>query len=55
MIFFFETRTLTGVYLTWSSCYWDVLVLANSIMFLIKTIKKSHKRDWLSSASRFEH
>ena len=40
MNFFFETRTLTGVYLTWSSCYWNVLVLANSIMFLIKTITK---------------
>ena len=40
MNFFFETRTITGVYLTWSSCYWNVLVLANSIMFLIKTIKK---------------
>ena len=40
MIFFFETRTITGVYLTWSTCYWNVLVLANSIMFLIKTITK---------------
>ena len=40
MNFFFETRTLTRVYLTWSSCYWNVLVLANSIMFLIKTITK---------------
>ena len=41
MSFFFrDTRTLTGVYLTWSSCYWNVLVLAIRIMFLIKTMTK---------------
>ena len=26
--FFWDTRTSTEVYLTWSSCYWNVLVLA---------------------------
>ena len=40
MKFFRDTRTLTGVYLTWSSCYWNVLVLAIRIMFLIKTMTK---------------
>ena len=36
---FWDTKTSTGVYLTWSSCYWNVLVLAIRafIMFWIKT------------------
>ena len=28
IFFFWDTRTSTEVYLTWSSCYWNVLVLA---------------------------
>ena len=33
MDFFWDTRTSTGVCLTWCSCYWNVLVLAIRIMF----------------------
>ena len=40
MDFFWDTRTSTGVCLTWCSCYWNVLVLAIRIMFLIKTMAK---------------
>ena len=45
MNFFGDTRTSSKVYLTWSSCYWNVLVLAIRafstkipIMFLLKII-----------------
>ena len=41
--FFWDTRTSTGEYLTWYSCYWNILVLAIRIMFLIKTMAKFSK------------
>ena len=51
MNFFWDTRTSTKVYLTWSSCYWNVLVLAIRafstkiliIMFWIKSIAEFSK------------
>ena len=46
-LFIWDTRTLTGVYLTWSSFYWNiwswlfVLPLRRSLLcFLIETVKK---------------
>ena len=49
-IVFWDTRTSTGVYLTWCSCYWNVMVLAilafsNKIliMFWIKTTAEFSK------------
>ena len=54
MDFFWDTRTSTGVCLTWCSCYWNVLVLAIRIMFLIKTMTKFTNVS-RTQAGRFEH
>ena len=50
------------VYLTWSSFYWNILVLAIRpfstkilVMFFNRKSKKTLERVWLSRACRFEH
>ena len=68
-LFIWDTRTLTGVYLTWNSFYWNVLVLAICpfstkilVMFFNRNCKKIIYHyiiiiyyKWLSRACRFEH
>ena len=61
-LFIWDTRTLTGVYLTWSSFYENILIVAVRpfstkilVMFFNRNRKKTLERVWLSRTCRLEH